>query len=125
MNYDIRLKSVRSLTSGMDLLPDTADSLVEVSEFGANDITCDLPKVRVAAGQLVSLNGRLILADREHEFDATGKIESSQVLEDGSVRVHIVLRQFDKDLWAKFQDGLRARQERISRLLMSMKGESE
>lgn len=102
-----------------------ANRSIEVSEFGLKDITCEIPKTRIAVGQLVSVHGLLFIGNREHPFEATGKIESSEAVADGGARVRIALRRFETALWEEFQEGLRARQRRISHLLASMKGDDQ
>ena len=123
MPSSVRIIAIQNLTSGVDVFPEVPGRSADVTEYAEQSFVCELPVARVAAGQLVSLSGRYAIDGEELPFKATGRIEKAAAGEDGSVRVEIRLRQFDRDLWERFRRNADDAQHRLDRLLAAMKGE--
>lgn len=123
MPSSIRILAIQNLTSGIDILPEVPGRFAEVTEYAEQSFVCELPLARIAAGQLVSLTGRYLIEDQEFPFNATGRIEKATDGDGDSVRIEILMRQFDRELWKRFRQTADGAQARLNRLLAAMRGE--
>lgn len=119
----IQIIAIQNLTSGVDILPEVPGIFSEVTEYAEQSFVCELPLARIAAGQLVSLTGRYLIDGKELPFNATGRIEKTSEGQGDSVRVEILMRQFDRDLWARFRKGADDAQTHLNKILAAMRGE--
>lgn len=121
MRSAVELSQVANLTTGTEILSARRGTFFEVGGFTSSSLICTLPIAKVAAGQLISLSGHLTIAGGSFPFEATGKVLKIEDAE-GFVRIEIGLRQFEKDLWARFLKSRKSEQDRVDLLFAKIKG---
>lgn len=123
MVTDLYIVEISNLTTGIKLFNEGGKKLIELIEFDEEHIKFNLSKV-VGNGQLVSIDGRLLVKDSAHVFSISGKIISTKGNEDKSIEVSVEMHNFDKELWEEFLNIKKEQQERVEQLLSEMKGEA-
>lgn len=125
MALTIEILSIRNLTLDIDILASQKLDRLEVAEYNTQSVVVNLPHMRVGAGSLVSMGGRLHFGDKDWKFAATGQVVSCETNSSGKThRVEIHFRQIDNDLWNQFLDAGKAEQQRVDTLFRSMKGDA-
>lgn len=123
MVTDLYIVEISNLTTGSKLFSEGGKKLIELIEFDSDHIKFNIGKA-VGKGQLVSIDGRLLVKDSAHVFAISGKVVSTKGNEDKSIEVSVEMHNFDKDLWGEFLSVKREQQERVELLLKEMKGEA-
>ena len=123
MSSGIELTKIKSLTTEIELFSARGGHPLEVSEYGDKNLVCLVPRTFFAPGQLVTLDGKIRIADLSFVFCATGKLVRSLDASENLTRFEIDLNQYDKDQWKKFLDQVNKDQDRVTALLEKMRSD--
>lgn len=114
---------VYSLTNDLPLLQkDFRDPLMAV-ECDRHHVTFEAPRAVLQLGQLVSVDGSLIIANKPHEFSLTGKVVRVHPAGEGQCKYVIEMHSFDKESWLEFLTVHRQNQERVDQLFSILRDE--
>ena len=126
MSPAIEIRQIKNLTMGIDIFTAAEGQFTEVVEYDSHSLVCQLPKIKLSVGNMISVAGRFHI-DKEHfAFEATGRIAS--VLnnpEDDMSRIQIHLTQIDKYLWGQFLKATASDQTHVDKLLAGMRGDEQ
>jgi hypothetical protein len=124
MAVKIEIQKVKNVTTTVDVLNLPENHFLQVTEYDDTSVVLIIPLVKIAAGHLVSLQGRIVLDGIEHPFKATGKLE--KVMDDKDekmTRILVRLGQYEKKLWSQVKASSDESQLAIDNLMSSIKGE--
>ncbi len=114
---------VYSLTNDLPLLQrDFRNPLVAV-ECDRHRLSFEVAKSTLHLGQLVSLDGSIIIGNKPNEFSLTGKVVRAMPMEEGAFKYVIEMHSFDKELWSLFLNSHRENQDRVDQLFLMMRDE--
>ena len=124
MAVKIEIQKVKNVTTTVDVLNLPENHFLQVTEYDDTSVVLMIPLVKIAAGHLVSIQGRIVLDGIEHPFKATGKLE--KVMDDKDekmTRILVRLGQYEKKLWSQVKASSDESQLAIDNLMSSIKGE--
>lgn len=101
----------------------SASMAIDVVDYGQHSLAVICPKVTVRENTLLTINGQMNFANKQTEFEFTGKVLSLEPLEDSRCSLQIELFQFDRKLWESFLVCARAGQQKADQIIKAIKGE--
>ena len=123
MESEIQILKVISLTNSLLLATSSSEFSIEVIEFDDENLVFQMPKP-LGRGLLVSMEIQLRVDGQWLSMEATGKISSCQALPNSAQTVKVELHDHDSEIWSKFMDSRKKKQDRVAFLLQTMKGDS-
>ena len=114
---------VYSLTNDLPLLQkDFRDPLMAL-ECDRRHVSFEAPRAVLQLGQLVSIDGSLILANKPQEFSLTGKVIRVQEAGEAIFKYVIEMHSYDKDVWTEFLAAHQRNQDRVDQLFATLRDE--
>jgi len=119
---DLQILRITNLTSGIDLHKAANNEILELTEFGPENLCFLLPK---AAGKnlLVNIESNLIINGNTHLFNLSGKIIEVEKNADRGYSIKLELHHFDRELWSEFIFIRKKQQAKVDDLFKRVKGE--
>jgi hypothetical protein len=114
-----RIERLVNLTSNMDLAAGYSEAL----EIDPTHVVFEVPERSCAKGQLVELEGLISMNHKEFSFDCTGKITEVKPIGNHKMKAFIELHSFDRDVWSRFVNVMKERQNSVDLLFKKIKGE--
>ncbi len=123
MNSAIQIKTLKHLSTAVDVLHLTHQNFIEACQYTDKTVTLEIEHTRLEVGHLLSLEGQIQIGEKSTPFTAIGKVKNSSPLFNRGSRVEIYLQQFERTLWAQFLESKTQAQNKVDSLLLKIKGE--
>jgi hypothetical protein len=123
LKYAIKIQKIHNLVTESYFLKLEDPDFLEISNFSRQSIILEMAGPPLTQGQLVSLLGVMDLDSETLLFEAVAKVIFSEALSETASKSEFYLQQFEKSLWARFQEANTQAQARVDDLLKRMKGE--
>lgn len=120
----LEIHCLQNLTTEFDLVRNLQRNPLEVIEVDDRILTFNAPNDICGLGLIVHMEGQLHFAGKKMDFLATGRVTSSQDLDNKQSKYTVELHRFDKGLWEEFRKAIVTTQTYVDKLFNSMK-ESE
>lgn len=114
------IQKISSLVNGLVLINADANSVL-VSEIEEHSYGFEGPSRACVLGQLISVEGLLLIDGVENDFYSTGKVVEVVVLDARTSKYRVELYRHESALWQQYLNALAGQQVRIDRLFSSMR----
>ncbi|MFM6928519.1 MAG: hypothetical protein ACKOX6_08645 [Bdellovibrio sp.] len=120
----LEIHCLQNLTTEFELVKNLQKKPLEVIEVDDRVLAFNAPSKICGLGLIVHMEGFLYFSGKKIEFLATGRVTSSQDLDNHNSKYTVELHRFDKGLWEEFRKAMVSTQVYVDKLFNSMK-ESE
>jgi len=124
MNSTIHIRQIKNVMNKMDILNRADGSFIQITQYTPTSITLELDSAFLAHGQLLELNGEIIIDNEKYPLLAVVKVIASEVIEDSVVQFEFQFQQIQKNLWKSFLDSKQEAQNHVDNLWNKLRGVS-
>lgn len=114
---------IKSLTNGFSLLKRKMHDPIYSIGVGVNSIIIEAPQKTCVLGQLISIEGFLIIEKSSQAFYSSGKITEVVQMPEGSEQYCIQMYRYDRTAWQKLMNNMNEKQAEVDSLFASLRGE--